>query len=116
MISDQGLIFASLDDVFRTRSLRELFFVFLSCGEINAIHIQWRMKKTSKVVMKVNDGNANHHLWNNRGIWWCHVTIHKSDATSERMRFSLKTRDIDKARERRDRIFAKIAEVYEIAA
>jgi hypothetical protein len=32
------------------------------------------------------------------------------------MRFSLKTRDIDKARERRDRIFAKIAEVYEIAA
>jgi hypothetical protein len=75
-----------------------------------------RMKKTATVVMKINDGNENHHLWNNRGIWWCHVTIHKADATSERMRFSLKTKEVEKARERRDRIFKKIAEVYDIAA
>jgi hypothetical protein len=44
------------------------------------------------------------------------VTIHKADATSERMRFSLKTKDVEKARERRDRIFKKIAEIYDIAA
>jgi hypothetical protein len=74
------------------------------------------MKRTTKIVMKINDDNENHHLWNNRGIWWCHVTVHKPDATSERMRFSLKTKDVDKARERRDRIFKKIAEIYDIAA
>ena len=74
------------------------------------------MKKTQKIIMKINEGNENHHLWNNRGIWWCHVTVHKSDATSERMRFSLKTRDVLKARERRDRIFQKISEHFEIAA
>jgi hypothetical protein len=74
------------------------------------------MKKNTKIVMKINDENENHHLWNNRGMWWCHVTVHKSDSTSERMRFSLKTKDVEKARERRDRIFLKIAEYYEIAA
>ena len=74
------------------------------------------MKKNTTIVMKINDDNENHHLWNNRGMWWCHVTVHKSDSTSERMRFSLKTKDVEKARERRDRIFLKIAEHYEIAA
>jgi hypothetical protein len=55
-------------------------------------------------------------LWNNRGVWWCHLTVHKPDATAERLRFSLKTRDVEQARERRDRIFRQIAEHYEIAA
>ena len=92
------------------------FFVFLIAAKRGKGYGIFGMKKTSKVVMKINDDNENHHLWNNRGIWWCHVTIHKSDATSERMRFSLKTKDVEKARERRDRIFKKIAEVYDIAA
>lgn len=72
--------------------------------------------KKSKIVLKINEENLNHHLWNNRGIWWCHVTVHKGDSTAERMRFSLKTREVEKARERRDRIFSKISEFYNIAA
>jgi len=92
------------------------FLHFFVADVIQVHHYFSCVKKTSKIVMKINDGNENHHLWNNRGIWWCHVTIHKPDATSERMRFSLKTKDLEKARERRDRIFKKIAEVYEIAA
>lgn len=62
----------------------------------------------SKLSLRVNATNENHHLWNNRGVWWCHLTIHQSDATAKRMRFSLKTRDLEKARERRDRIFQKL--------
>jgi hypothetical protein len=103
-------------DSFVLKTGSVLFFVFFDCGCHTEVVKNFCMKKTSKVVMKINDGNENHHLWNNRGIWWCHVTIHKSDATSERMRFSLKTKDVEKARERRDRIFKKIAEVYDIAA
>lgn len=75
-----------------------------------------RMKRKPKLALRVNHENPNHHLWNNRGVWWCHLTVHKPDATAERLRFSLKTRDVEQARERRDRIFRQIAEHYEIAA
>lgn len=50
------------------------------------------------------------------GVWWCHVTVHKPDSTAERLRFSLKTRDIEKARARRDKIFASIQQHFGIAA
>ena len=68
----------------------------------------------SKLSLRVNQTNENHHLWNNRGVWWCHLTIHQADATAKRLRFSLKTREIETARERRDRIFQKL-ETLEIA-
>ena len=70
----------------------------------------------TRLALRVNEDNPNHHLWNNRGVWWCHLTVHKSDATSERLRFSLKTHDVESARDRRDRILRGIAEHYEIAA
>lgn len=69
----------------------------------------------TKIALRINDDNINHHLWNNRGVWWCHVTVHKPDATAERLRFSLKTRDIEKARTLRDRIFADIQRHFGIA-
>ena len=50
------------------------------------------------------------------GSRWCHVTVHKPDSTAERLRFSLKTRDIEKARARRDKIFASIQQHFGIAA
>ncbi|MGJ8676872.1 MAG: hypothetical protein ACSHX0_05100 [Akkermansiaceae bacterium] len=75
------------------------------------------MSKTqTRLAIRFNEQNPNHHLWNNRGVWWCHLTVHKNDATSERLRFSLKTRDVDNARNRRDRILRDIAEHYVIAA
>jgi hypothetical protein len=63
--------------------------------------------KQSKLSVRVNRKNANHHLWNNNGKWWCHLTLHHPDYTSERRRLSLNTRDLDVARQRRDRLFAQ---------
>ncbi len=101
--------------------------LLLSCSETNADvcrippvnHITVFEKMTSpqtKIALRINDDNLNHHLWNNRGVWWCHVTVHKPDATAERLRFSLRTRDIKKARTLRDRIFADIQRHFGIAA
>ena len=60
------------------------------------------------LAVRVDDGNPNHHLWNNRGTWWCHFTLHKPDYTAERVRVSLKTRDLELARRRRDTLLAAI--------
>ncbi len=73
-------------------------------------------RSKNRLALRINEENLNHHLWNNRGVWWCHLTVHKADATSERLRFSLKTRDLESARNRRDKIFRDIAQYYEIAA
>ena len=72
--------------------------------------------RNTKIALRINDGNQNHHLRNNRGVWWCHVTVHKPDATAERLRFSLRTRDLCRARTLRDRIFADIRTRFGITA
>ena len=64
------------------------------------------MKKT-KLSVRVNRKNANHHLWNNNGKWWCHLTVHKQDYTAQRHRVPLNTRDVCEARQRRDKLFAE---------
>ena len=66
------------------------------------------MIKTTRLAVRVDDANPNHHLWNNNGTWWCHFSVHWPDDTVERIRCSLKTRDIDKARRRRDRLFSRV--------
>ena len=63
--------------------------------------------KQSTLSIRVNRKNANHHLWNNNGKWWCHLTTHKPDYTAERHRVSLHTRDIVEARQRRDKLLAE---------
>jgi len=50
----------------------------------------------------------NHHLWNNRGTWWCHFTLHRPDYTAERVRVSLRTRDVIEARLRRDQLLSTL--------
>ena len=62
----------------------------------------------NQLAVRVDDSNPNHHLWNNRGTWWCHFTLHKADYTAERVRVSLKTRSLDVARKRRDEVLASI--------
>jgi hypothetical protein len=62
----------------------------------------------TQLAVRVDDANPNHHLWNNRGTWWCHFTLHKPDYTAERVRVSLKTRDLHLARSRRDSLLAAI--------
>ncbi len=53
--------------------------------------------------------NPDHHLWNNRGTWWCHFTLHRPDYTAERVRVSLRTKDLAEARRRRDVLLARFA-------
>lgn len=60
------------------------------------------MKETKKPAARGKEANADHHLWNNNGTWWCHFTLHLPDFTKKRMRVGLKTRDATEARERRD--------------
>jgi hypothetical protein len=53
--------------------------------------------------------NPDHHLWNNRGTWWCHFTLHRADYTAERIRVSLRTRELEVARLRRDELLGSLA-------
>jgi len=52
----------------------------------------------------------NHHLFNNNGTWWVQITFHRG-AISERVRHSLKTRNVTEARRKRDLLFARLAEL-----
>lgn len=60
-----------------------------------------------------NKGNENHHLYKNGLVWWCKATLWFVDKTSERVCFNLKTKDVEKARERRDDVFADIEKKIE---
>jgi len=64
------------------------------------------MKNEIKAVARAQAGNANHHLWNNHGTWWCHLTLHLPDYTKRRLRLSLETRDQAAARSLRDALLA----------
>jgi hypothetical protein len=69
------------------------------------------MKSDTNVIslaIRTNPANANHHLWNNHGTWYVHYTIYPTPYTAERIRQSLKTRDLHTARKRRDDLFRKI--------
>ena len=48
--------------------------------------------------------NPNHHLWNNHGTWFLHYTTYPTPITKERIRCSLRTRDLEVARARRDEV------------
>jgi hypothetical protein len=69
-----------------------------------------RTMKTNPIQLSVrfDDGNPLHHLWNNNGTWWCHLTVHRADHTSQRVRVSLKTNDAAVACQKRDRLFEKL--------
>ena len=57
--------------------------------------------------IRVNADNPNHHLWNNNGTWYIHYTVYPTPVTAERVRRSLKTKDLEIARRKRDRLFAQ---------
>jgi hypothetical protein len=61
--------------------------------------------KKSKLSVRFNRKNKNHHIWNNNGKWWAHITLHHPDYTSERKRIPLHTRDESTARKLRDELF-----------
>ena len=71
-------------------------------------------KPSVRLASKARPSKPNHHLFNNNGIWWCQVTVHRGPF-SKRLRFSLRTSDVDLARERRDRVFATHADQSQAA-
>ena len=62
-----------------------------------------------KASIRILGDNPAHHLWNNNGTWWGHLTIHHPDHTAERLRRSLKTKCRDTARRRRDHWLASVS-------
>lgn len=57
-----------------------------------------------EIALRIDESNLNHHLWNNNGTWWIHYTIYPTPVTVERIRRSLKTKILEEARNRRDKI------------
>ena len=57
-----------------------------------------------EIALRIDESNLNHHLWNNNGTWWIHYTIYPTPVTVERIRRSLKTKTLEEARNRRDKI------------
>ena len=50
--------------------------------------------------------NINHHLWNNNGIWFIQYMTYPTPYTKKRIRRSLGTHCIAKARHYRDELLA----------
>lgn len=64
------------------------------------------MNEQPKLSVRCHPGNENHHIWDNNGTFWCHLTVHLPDFTKQRLRLSLETDDIQHARRLRDALFA----------
>lgn len=60
---------------------------------------------TSTLALRTNPRNLNHHLYNNNGTWWIHFHLHRPDYTKARIRESLGTKCLTRARELRDLAF-----------
>jgi len=58
------------------------------------------------------DADPNHHLWRNGRLWWIAFTAHYGHR-QERIRFSLGTPDVEKARRQRDAILELFASAEE---
>ena len=59
-----------------------------------------------ELAVRIDPENSDHHIYNNNGTFWIHYTEYPTPITAERVRKSLKTKDIKVARRRRNEIFA----------
>ena len=59
-----------------------------------------------ELAIRIDPENSDHHIYNNNGTFWIHYTVYPTPNTAERVRKSLKTKDIKVARMRRNEIFA----------
>ena len=60
----------------------------------------------TRLSIRTNPSNPYHHLWCNHGTWFIHYTRYPSPLTTERVRHSLRTKDVTDARARRDSILS----------
>jgi hypothetical protein len=65
------------------------------------------MNQTPAASIRILADNPNHHLWDNHGTFWCHYTLHLPDYTKRRVRQSLGTSCIDRARRLRDQLLRR---------
>ena len=66
------------------------------------------LANTEETALRIDQSNLNHHLWNNNGTWWIHYTIYPTPVTAERIRHSLKTKNLSEARDLRDQILESL--------
>lgn len=57
-----------------------------------------------RLNIRMSHDKPDHHLWNNNGTYWINFTVRSKDGSTQRIRRSLKTGDVEKARTSRDRI------------
>ena len=62
-----------------------------------------------QLSLRTRAHNPDHHLWNNNGTWWCHFTVHTANGQKRRVRSSLRTRQLDAARRKRDVVLMRLA-------
>ena len=61
-----------------------------------------------RLSIRVQGENPLHHLWNNNGTWWLYFHLKDAEGAAKRVRKSLKTKDLQQARSRRDRMLADL--------
>lgn len=66
------------------------------------------IKRNAKTSIRIHSTNLNHHLYRNNGTWWIHYTAYPTAVTTERIRRSLKTSDLETARAKRDALFGEL--------
>jgi hypothetical protein len=67
-------------------------------------HTQLLAMKNKLVELPDRKYGANHHIWDNNGTWWCHLSLDRRSGPAKRIRFSLRTNNVREARKRRDLI------------
>ena len=67
-------------------------------------HVQRLSMKNKIVELPDRRYGANHHIWDNNGTWWCHLSLERRTGPAKRVRFSLRTNNVREARKRRDLI------------
>ena len=63
----------------------------------------------TKLAVRIDRCNPDHHLWNNHGTWRMHYTMHLPDHTKKRVRKSLGTQELEAARQLRDKLLTAFA-------
>jgi hypothetical protein len=88
------------------------FFVFRCINPLVRLNDMKTHMENETLAVRIDSANPDHHLWNNNGSWWCHYTAHYADNTAERIRVSLRTGNVEEARERRDQLFTELGEPF----
>lgn len=74
----------------------------------HAIKFMSPPRRRFQLSLRTHSENADHHLWNNHGTWWCHFTLHCPTGIKHRVRRSLRTGDVLVAQKRRDALLARL--------